>query len=346
MSESLEITLHNRQQAWAAIKAQVFPFLSVVLQAGGRWVLTIKRMTRTTAQNRRYCTSNVVKYKHRNTLAVGCESPLARGMSRNTARHAAFSISATNFGGSDGMASAMSVTLRVPRPLTPIRAAAPCESGTAVVNQAQLEQLMPTEEVAKKTRVRRQRTEAEKIKASEQNAARYAANREKIKKQVADYRAANQDKVKASQSKYLAANKEAIAKKHKAYAAKNSEKKKQAAAEWRRLNPERAKAAVDAWYAKNPDAMKIKKHTRRARLLAGGKLSSDIVLKLLKLQRGMCAACHCKLSKSGQHIDHIMPIAKGGANTDDNVQLLCPPCNLAKNAKHPIDWAQENGRLL
>ena len=54
MSESLEITLHNRQQAWAAIKAQVFPFLSVVLQAGGRWVLTIKRMTRTTAQNRRY----------------------------------------------------------------------------------------------------------------------------------------------------------------------------------------------------------------------------------------------------------------------------------------------------
>ncbi len=54
MSESLEITLHNRQQAWAAIKAQVFPFLAAVLQAGGRWVLTIKRMKRTTAQNRRY----------------------------------------------------------------------------------------------------------------------------------------------------------------------------------------------------------------------------------------------------------------------------------------------------
>ena len=54
MSESLEITLHNRQQAWAAIKAQVLPFLAAALQAGGRWVLTIKRMTRTKAQNRRY----------------------------------------------------------------------------------------------------------------------------------------------------------------------------------------------------------------------------------------------------------------------------------------------------
>ena len=50
----LEITLHNRQQAWAAIKTQVFPFLGSVLQAGGRWVLTIKRMTRTGQQNRRY----------------------------------------------------------------------------------------------------------------------------------------------------------------------------------------------------------------------------------------------------------------------------------------------------
>ena len=54
MSESIEITLHNRQQAWAAITSQVFPFLKEVLQAGGRWVLTIKRMKRTKQQNRRY----------------------------------------------------------------------------------------------------------------------------------------------------------------------------------------------------------------------------------------------------------------------------------------------------
>lgn len=50
----LEITLHNRQQAWAAIQAQVFPFLKTVMQAGGRWVLSIKRMKRTGQQNRRY----------------------------------------------------------------------------------------------------------------------------------------------------------------------------------------------------------------------------------------------------------------------------------------------------
>ena len=54
MSESLTVELHSRQQAWAAIKAQVFPFLSQVLQGGHRWVLTISKRKRTKPQNARY----------------------------------------------------------------------------------------------------------------------------------------------------------------------------------------------------------------------------------------------------------------------------------------------------
>lgn len=52
MPESLSITLANRQQAWAAIKGQVYPFLTAALQSGKRWVLTIKLETRSQAQNR------------------------------------------------------------------------------------------------------------------------------------------------------------------------------------------------------------------------------------------------------------------------------------------------------
>jgi hypothetical protein len=54
MAESLSIELHNKVQAWAAIKAQVFPFLASVLQGGHRWVLTISKRKRTPPQNRRY----------------------------------------------------------------------------------------------------------------------------------------------------------------------------------------------------------------------------------------------------------------------------------------------------
>jgi len=60
MSERLEIELFNRHQAWAAIQAQVFPFLSSVLQGGSRWVLTIARRKRTSRQNRRYWGNGVL----------------------------------------------------------------------------------------------------------------------------------------------------------------------------------------------------------------------------------------------------------------------------------------------
>jgi hypothetical protein len=60
MSDTLTIELHNRPQAWAAIKAQAFPFLARVLQGGSRWVLTIKRMKRTSRQNRRYWGNGVL----------------------------------------------------------------------------------------------------------------------------------------------------------------------------------------------------------------------------------------------------------------------------------------------
>lgn len=54
MAEILTIELHNRPQAWAAIKAQLFPFLAEVMQGGHRWVLTVAKRKRTNPQNRRY----------------------------------------------------------------------------------------------------------------------------------------------------------------------------------------------------------------------------------------------------------------------------------------------------
>ena len=61
MTEAIEIPLHSRTQAWAAIKSQLYPFLGNVLQGGSRWVLTVKRMKRTTKQNKRYWGNGVLK---------------------------------------------------------------------------------------------------------------------------------------------------------------------------------------------------------------------------------------------------------------------------------------------
>lgn len=56
MANSLEVELYNRPQAKVALKERLFPFLDAVIQpnGGARWVLTVKRRKRTSAQNRRY----------------------------------------------------------------------------------------------------------------------------------------------------------------------------------------------------------------------------------------------------------------------------------------------------
>jgi len=38
-------------------------------------------------------------------------------------------------------------------------------------------------------------------------------------------------------------------------------------------------------------------------------------------------------SEYNLRVDHIKPIAKGGTNTQDNMQTLCEPCNSAKGDK-------------
>jgi hypothetical protein len=41
-----------------------------------------------------------------------------------------------------------------------------------------------------------------------------------------------------------------------------------------------------------------------------------------------------------------MPLALGGRNDDNNVQLLTPLCNLSKGAKDPIDYMRIKGKLI
>lgn len=75
MSDSLCIELHSRQQAWAAIKAQLFPFLATVLQGGGRWVLEVTRRKRTKAQNRRYWGKGVLAQVAEQAVVRGRQFP-------------------------------------------------------------------------------------------------------------------------------------------------------------------------------------------------------------------------------------------------------------------------------
>lgn len=129
--------------------------------------------------------------------------------------------------------------------------------------------------------------------------------------------------------------------------ADNLDRKKASNAKWRDANTEKMKEYEVKWRAENPEKIRIKNHNRRARKLeSGGKLSPGLAAKLFKLQRGKCA-CGCGQTLSDDyHLDHIMPLALGGTNTDYNIQLLTATCNQQKHAKHPVEFMQQRGFLL
>ena len=273
-----------------------------------------------------------VKSMHRNTLAIGCESPLARGRSRNTARNAAFSIPTPSFGGSDGMAQAMPATPRVPRSLTPIRAAAPCESGTAVVYQAQLAGGLLTAKTLKScTKCGIEKPFSNFYKQSDKKDGHQSSCKACSAADRGSYYVSKQDKRRAASLAWRAAN---------------LERSTATTAAWREANRERNEATKAAYVAANPELARIYKHNRRAKIIAvGGKLSSGLSEKLFHLQKGKCPCCGEPLGND-YHLDHKMPLALGGANIDDNMQLLRAACNLQKHAKHPVDFMLSRGFLL
>lgn len=186
-------------------------------------------------------------------------------------------------------------------------------------------------------------------------------NTEKTREANRKWREENPDKVKASSAKWYAANSQKALIYTKLWYESNKEKALATRAAWRAANKDRAmvatkawqsnnrdkvRAAVKKWQKLNPDAVKSINHNRRAReKQAAGRLSPDLSKKLFALQKGKCACCKKPLG-SDYHMDHIMPLALGGTNTDDNIQLLRAKCNNQKYKKHPVDFMQERGYLL
>lgn len=100
------------------------------------------------------------------------------------------------------------------------------------------------------------------------------------------------------------------------------------------------------WRLKNSDKIALYNRTNKnKRKGAAGSHTNDDVAEIYDLQKGRCAYCNKKV-RDDYHIDHVVPVSKGGTNNKDNICISCPTCNLKKHAKLPHDWAKERGMLL
>lgn len=174
----------------------------------------------------------------------------------------------------------------------------------------------------------------------------YVANREREIAKVVQWTKDNPEAARAKDRLRAIRHPGRTTKYSKASALRNPRRTRELHNAWKRNHPEKVRESARKSYRKNPDKDLSKQHARRLLLATRGNgFTNEEINNLFDMQKGRCAACKTSIKKKF-HRDHILPLAKGGANTIENIQLLCVACNCRKSAKHPVDFMQENGYLL
>ena len=152
----------------------------------------------------------------------------------------------------------------------------------------------------------------------EYNARYYAANAELMKDAAKAWRDANPDRKRANDLAWALRNK----------AHKNALDRKR----WH-ANPDHGRTLHADWYRKNRNKAKDAYHRRRARMRANGYEVVDFAALLL--EHGMvCHICRKDIAHEGDlHFDHVIPLAKGGPHTADNIRPAHAFCNRSKGAR-------------
>jgi HNH endonuclease len=162
------------------------------------------------------------------------------------------------------------------------------------------------------------------------------------------YREANPKKRREFHRRWRAANPKKVRAQASKWYTEHKEKALEKARNWHAANPEKVAASSKKWRLANLEVYRVHVRARRARQRGAlGSHTAAEVSDLLIRQKWRCANAACRISlKERRSLDHIMPLRRGGSNDITNLQWLCPRCNSRKNAKHPIEWARANGRLL
>lgn len=128
--------------------------------------------------------------------------------------------------------------------------------------------------------------------------------------------------VSARRAKYYQRNKESIGQKTKEYAQTHIEQANCYKKKWVERNPE-----------KRRDSLRLSEQRRRA---AKRNVEYEYFSKSDVLEKWGNHCFYC--NGDFEHIDHYIPLSKGGSHTLDNVRPSCASCNQKKYVKMPDEF--------
>jgi len=168
-----------------------------------------------------------------------------------------------------------------------------------------------------------------------------------------EYRERNKEKLALKKKEYKEKNKEILAEKRKQKYRSASEeeialrkKKKQ---EYLKNAPEHVKQCKREYDKKyfaserGRNVLKNSLHKRRAQILSScdNTITLDALENLAKEQNYNCKWCNKPLNyelPKQIHLDHIVPLSKGGTHSINNVCWSCANCNFKKSSKLPDEF--------
>lgn len=59
-----------------------------------------------------------------------------------------------------------------------------------------------------------------------------------------------------------------------------------------------------------------------------------LIQRFIEIHRYVAACAHCGLTGGKFHVDHIIPLSRGGRDELENLQFLCVRCNLKKSNRY------------
>jgi len=156
-----------------------------------------------------------------------------------------------------------------------------------------------------------------KAEAAAYQKAYYQAHKAEIAASDKTYRQAHTAELAAYMKAYQQANKAEIAARHKAYNLAHKAEISASGKAWKQANPNKV---ADHW------------SLRHARKLGA---TTEKVSRAVVYERdgGRCHRCGKKVPKKGWHLDHLVPLARGGEHCYRNVAVAHAKCNISKGIK-------------
>lgn len=154
-------------------------------------------------------------------------------------------------------------------------------------------------------------------------------NQESTRKRIKAWRLANLDKVKAKNKAWVLANPDKVKAINKTYRITNFEKRKAEGRAWKKAHPEKGRANC----------------RKRNALKRNNECVDYTEQQVLKTYGTNCNICSLPVDlkaarkvglpgwENGLHIDHLLPVSKGGPDTLENVRPTHGLCNITKNNK-------------